>query len=98
MIDYIGDILVIESNCWQGRVLTPFTGKYNHTALRTQQNVATALTNEGMEKYYLSDPPKEYEEFKVMRHKKISDLDRRRIKGLDMILGKDYDYLLLLKL
>lgn len=96
--DYLGDILVIESECWQGRIIRPFTGSYNHLAMRTHPNQAVALSNEGLEKYLLSEIPEEWNGFVMLRHKTLLDFERDKLKRWNRQLSDKYDFNLLLKL
>ncbi len=96
--DYIGDILVIKSKCWQARLIQPFTGEYNHVAMRTHPNLATGISPDGLEKYILSKPPEEWNSYVMVRDKRLTDKDRQQIKRMNKTLSTKYDLKLLLKL
>ena len=96
--NYIGDILVISSDYWQGRIIKPFTGEYNHTAMRTHPNMAMAIYPNGFEKCILSDPPEEWASYIMLRHRGLNEKDRDELKRLNRNLSKKYDLNLLFKL
>lgn len=96
--DYIGDILVIESDCLQGKIIRPWTGKYNHLAMRKLPNLATSITLTGPERYLLSDPPEEWISFIMLRDKRLNKFDREKIRNLEKKLEKKYDLKLLFNL
>ena len=96
--NYVGDILVIESSCWQGRLIKPWTGTYNHSAMRTHRNAATAINISGSERYILSKPPKQWIQYHMMRHRGLTDKDRKSLKSLDKLISTEYDFRLLLRL
>lgn len=95
---YIGDILVIESEFWQGKLIKPFTGNYNHSAIRTHPNQASSVVFGGIEKYFLSDVPDKWKSYIILRHKYITNSDREKLRKLNKLLPKKYDVKLLLKL
>ena len=95
---YLGDILVIESEFWQGKLIKPFTGKYNHSAMRTHPNQASSVVLGGIEKYLLSYVPDKWKSYIILRHKTITDSDREKLRRFNKLLPKKYDIKLLLKL
>ena len=103
--NFFGDVVVYESNTWESKTLSYFTGtKTNHCALRISENEAESsdlwawVKNRDFLKHNLMEPERYVDSYQILRHTEITPEKRESMKSFYEKVGKEYDLLRILKL
>lgn len=98
MNPFFGDVVVYLGNNLESKILKPFTGDFTHSALRLNRNTAQSLDLCGKMKHNLNTPRDCYNQYIILRHKKMDQKKQRDLSRLNRKTNSNYDLQLIFQI